>query len=300
MSAMPAYWAPAVFVVLWSSGFLGAKYGLPYAEPLTFLLWRFLLVTLLLAVLALAMRAPWPRSRTEVGHIAVAGLLVHAGYLAGVFGAIHQGVAAGVMALIAGLQPVLTALAAGPLLGERVRARQWLGLALGFIGVALVVQHRWQFDGASLAGYLLAAMALVSITAGTIHQKRFCRHMDLRSGGVIQFASAALAMAVCAPFFETMVVSWTPRFIAALVWLVVVLSLGAISLLYALIRRGAASRVASLFYLVPPTTALMAYFLFDERLTGMALAGMVLTVIGVGLVVAAQNPTVGSTRTAWN
>lgn len=290
MSAAPACWAPAAFVVLWSSGFIGAKYGLPYAEPLTFLLWRFLLVTLLLGVLALALRAPWPRRRTEAGHIAVAGLLVHAGYLAGVFGAIHQGVAAGVMALIAGLQPVLTAIAAGPLLGERVRARQWLGLALGLIGVALVVRHRLQFVGASIAGYLLAAMALASITAGTIYQKRFCSHMDLRTGGVIQFASAALAMALLAPFLETMAVRWTPQFIAALAWLVVVLSLGAISLLFLLIRRGAASSVSSLFYLVPPTTALMAYFLFDERLTGLALAGMVLTVIGVGLVVTMRNP----------
>lgn len=253
-------------------------------------------MTLLLGVFALAMRAPWPRSRTETGHIAVAGLLVHAGYLAGVFGAIHQGVAAGVMALIAGLQPVLTAIAAGPLLGERVRARQWLGLALGLVGVALVVQHRLRLDGASIAGYLLAAMALASITVGTVYQKRFCSHMDLRSGGVIQFASAALAMAVCAPFFETMVVHWTPQFIAALAWLVLVLSLGAITLLYLLIRRGAASRVSSLFYLVPPTTALMAYFLFGERLTGLALAGMVLTVIGVGLVVTAPGAKPGRAR----
>lgn len=296
MSVAPARWAPASFVVLWSTGFIGAKYGLPYAEPLTFLLWRFLLVTLLLGVLALVMHAPWPRTRGEAGHIAVAGLLVHAGYLAGVFGAIHQGVATGVMALIAGLQPVLTAVAAGPVLGERVRARQWLGFALGLVGVALVVQHRLRFDGAGIAGYLLASMALVSITAGTLYQKRFCSHMDMRSGGVIQFAVAALAMAICAPFFETMQVSWTPQFIAALAWLVVVLSLGAITLLYMLIRRGAASRVSSLFYLVPPTTALMAFFLFDERLTGLALAGMALTVIGVGLVVTAQGTAASASR----
>jgi drug/metabolite transporter (DMT)-like permease len=296
MSVSPARWAPAAFVVLWSTGFIGAKYGLPYAEPLTFLLWRFLFATLLLGALALVMHAPWPRTRAEFGHIALAGLLVHAGYLAGVFGAIHQGVATGVMALIAGLQPVLTAVAAGRLLGERVRARQWLGLALGLVGVALVVQHRLRFDGASIAGYLLASMALASITVGTVYQKRFCSHMDLRSGGVIQFASAALVMAICAPFFETMAVSWTPQFVAALVWLVVVLSLGAITLLYLLIRRGAASRVSSLFYLVPPTTALMAYFLFDERLTGLALAGMVLTVIGVGLVVTAQGASATGAR----
>lgn len=276
---------PAVFVVLWGSGFIGAKYGLPYAEPLTFLLWRFVLVTLLMLALTLVVRAPWPKTSAEAVHIAVAGALVHAGYLAGVFGAIHRSVSAGEMALIAGLQPVLTAIAAGPLLGERVTSRQWLGLVLGLIGVVLVVQQRIA-PGSGLDGYLLAAMALVSLTAGTLYQKRFCSHMDLRSGAVIQFTVSALIMAACAPLFETMVVRWTGEFVFALGWLVVVLSLGAITLLYLMIRRGAATRVISLFYLVPPVTALMAYALFDERLAGMALAGMGLAVIGVALVVA--------------
>ncbi len=281
--------APAAFVVMWSTGFIGAKYGLPYAEPLTFLLWRFVLAALLLLAVALLMRAPWPATRAEAGHIAVAGLLLHAGYLAGVFGAIHQGVSAGVMAVIAGLQPVLTALAAGPLLGERVRARQWAGFALGFAGVLLVVQQRIGAGTAGAAGYALAFMALASITAGTLYQKRFCSHMDLRSGAVIQFAAATLAMAACAPLFETMVVRWTPSFLFALGWLVLVLSVGAITLLYILIRRGEAARVSSLFYLVPPTTVLMAYAMFGERLSAAALAGTVVSVVGVALVVTARS-----------
>jgi drug/metabolite transporter (DMT)-like permease len=275
---------PAVFVVLWSSGFIGAKFGLPYAEPLTFLLWRFALVTLLLLALALALRAPWPRTAGEAAHIAVAGLLVHAAYLGGVFGAIAQGVSAGEMALIAGLQPVLTAAAAGPLFGERVTARQWTGLALGLVGVALVVQHRLAL-AAPLAGYALAALAVAGITAGTLYQKRWCAHMDLRSGGVIQFSASTAAMALFAPLLETMRIHWTGEFVFALTWLVVVLSLGAITLLYLLIRRGEAARVTSMFYLVPPVTAVMAWLMFDEQLTATGLAGMVLTVAGVALVV---------------
>lgn len=288
MSAHHTRWAsiaPALFVVLWSSGFIGAKYGLPYAEPLTFLLWRFVLVSVLLALLAWFTHARWPKSARETGHVAVAGLLVHGCYLAGVFVAIHQGVSAGTMALIAGLQPALTAAAAGPLLGERVRPRQWIGLALGLAGVALVVQERVGASVATPTGYALAFLALFAITAGTLYQKRFCADMDLRSGGVIQFAAAAVAMALLAPLFETLRVQWTGEFLFALGWLVVVLSLGAISLLYVLIRHGEAARVASLFYLVPPVTALMAYAIFGERLGLLALAGMVITVVGVALVV---------------
>jgi drug/metabolite transporter (DMT)-like permease len=275
---------PAVFVLLWSSGFIGAKYGLPYAEPLTFLLLRFVLVAVLLMVFSFATKAPWPRSGTEIGHIAVAGLLVHAGYLAGVFCAIHQGVSAGVIALIAGLQPVLTAAAASPLLGEQVSGRQWFGFALGLIGVALVVSGKLALGAGSLFGYALALVALLCITAGTLYQKRFCSGMDLRTGAVVQFAASAALMLVLAPLLETMQIRWSREFIFALAWLVCVLSLGAITLLFMLIRRGAASRVSSLFYLVPPVTALMAYIAFDERLSPSGAAGMVVTVTGVALV----------------
>ena len=275
---------PAVFVLLWSSGFIGAKYGLPYAEPLTFLLLRFVLVTALLTAFSFATKAPWPGSAVEIGHITVAGLLVHAGYLTGVFCAIHQGVSAGVIALIAGLQPVLMAAAASPLLGERVNGRQWLGFVLGLIGVALVVANKLALGAGTLSGYLLALAALLCITAGTLYQKRFCSGMDLRTGAVVQFAASAVLMLVTAPFLESMVIRWSGEFIFALVWLVCVLSLGAITLLFLLIRRGAASRVSSLFYLVPPVTAMMAYIVFGDRLSLIGAVGMVVAVTGVALV----------------
>jgi drug/metabolite transporter (DMT)-like permease len=278
---------PALFVVLWSSGFIGAKYGLPYAEPLTFLLWRFVLVASIMTAVTLLWRAPWPGSVIGTTHIAVSGLLMHAGYLSGVFGAIHHGVSAGEVALIAGLQPVLTAVAAGPLLGERISARQWSGFVLGLAGVALVVQHRLALR-ADFAGYMLAFMALASITAGTLYQKRFCAHMDLRSGAVIQFAVSAVVVGMLAPFLETMEIRWSGEFVFALAWLVLVLSLGAITLLYLLIRCGDAARVTSLFYLVPPVTALMGFVFFDERLPLLAASGMALTVFAVALVVTRQ------------
>jgi drug/metabolite transporter (DMT)-like permease len=281
---------PAVFVVLWSSGFIGAKYGLPYAEPFTFLLWRFAVVTALLALAAWYWRAPWPRRRGEAGHIAVAGLLVHAGYLGGVFGAIHRHVSAGEMAIVAGLQPVLTAMLAAPILGERVSARQWAGVVLGFAGVLLVVRERIAPGQAALDGYLFALFAVGCMTVGTLYQKRFCSHMDLCSGAAIQFAASTVAMAVAALLFEGMVVRWTGEFIFALAWLALVLSIGAITLLYLLIRHGEAARVTSLFYLVPPVTVLMAYAFFGERLTLTVLIGMVLTVMGVALVVLRRPP----------
>jgi drug/metabolite transporter (DMT)-like permease len=236
-----------------------------------------------MAAVAALWRAPWPGTALEAMHIAIAGLLLHAGYLSGVFGAIHRGVSAGEMALIAGLQPVLTAVAAGPLLGERVTARQWLGLALGLLGVLLVVRHRLVLQ-AGLGGYALALLALVCITAGTLYQKRYCERMDLRSGAVIQFAVSAAVLGVLAPLLETMNVRWTGEFVFAMAWLVLVLSLGAITLLYLLIRRGAAARVTSMFYLVPPVTALMGFLMFGEQLTPSIAAGMALIVIAVALV----------------
>ena len=276
---------PGLFVLLWSTGFVSAKFGLPYAEPLTFLLWRFALVVALMLPLALAMRAAWPGSPTQVGHVAVAGVLMQGGYLAGVFCSIHLGMSAGVSALIVGIQPILTAFASAPLFGERLRARQWLGLVLGFGGVLLVVLGRSALSGITPATLSLSVLALVSITAGTLYQKRYCGAVDLRTGSVIQFCAAGLVLLPLALAFETMRVDWTGEFVSTLFWLVLVLSIGAISLLYVLIRKGAATKVASLFYLVPPTTALMAYFMFGETLNLVAMAGMALAAIGVALVV---------------
>jgi len=276
---------PGLFVLLWSTGFVGAKFGLPYAEPLTFLLLRFAGVVALMLPLALAMRAAWPATWNQAGHVAVVGVLMQGGYLGGVFCSIHLGMSAGVSALIVGVQPILTAFASAPLFGEKLRARQWAGLVLGFGGVLLVVLGRSALSGITPATLALSLLALVSITAGTLYQKRYCGAVDLRTGSVIQFCAAALVLLPLALAFETMRVDWTVEFIGALAWLVLVLSIGAISLLYILIRTGAATRVASFFYLVPPVTALMAYFIFGETLSFLAMAGMALAAIGVALVV---------------
>lgn len=277
---------PFLFVVLWSTGFIGGKLGLPYAEPLTFLSVRYALVLALMLPLVWLTRAPWPSERRQIMHIGVSGLLVHGLYLGGVFSAIGAGLPAGIAALIVGMQPLLTALGAGWLLGERVVGRQWVGLALGFIGVAMVVASKG--TDAAFADHLgamliPALLALAGITAGTLYQKRYCPSFDLRTGSVIQFIPALVVTALAAWATESMHIEWTGEFIFALLWLVVVLSLGAISLLNLLIRIGGAVNVASLFYLTPPTTAVMAWLLFDERLAALALAGMAVAVAGVWL-----------------
>lgn len=273
------------FVALWGTGFVGAKYGLPWAGPYDFLAIRLVIVAGLMLALAGLLRAPWPRSPREVGHIAVAGLLLHGVYLGGVFSAIDAGVPAGVTALIVGTQPVLTAVVVGPLLGERVRPHQWLGFALGFAGLVLVVGERLSLPAGDDAGAIVrVVVSLLAITAGTLYQKRFCPALDLRSGTAIQYVAAACAMIPLALVLDPEPVQWTPQFVFALGWLSLVLSLGAISLLFLLIRRGAASRVASLFYLVPPTAAAYAWLLFGETLGPAALAGMAVITVGVALV----------------
>ena len=278
---------PLLFVLLWSTGFIGAKFGLPYAEPLTFLSSRYVLVITLMSLLALAMRAPWPASPREALHIGVTGVLVQALYLGGVFMSIHRGLPAGISALVVGMQPLLTAALAGALLGERVSARQWAGLALGFGGVALVVGSKANVDGVdggALIHMLVPALAaLLGITAGTLYQKRFCPRFDLRTGSVMQFLPSLVLTLLVASQTETMQIRWTGDFVFALGWLVLVLSIGAISLLNLLIRSGSAVNVASLFYLTPPTTALIAWAMFDEKLSALAIAGMAIAVAGVWL-----------------
>ena len=280
-----APFVPLLFVVLWSTGFIGAKLGLPDCEPLTLLSLRYGAVLVLMGAIAFATRAPWPATPAQWLHIGVSGLLIHGVYLGGVFSAIRLGLPAGVTALVVGLQPVLTALGAGLFLRERVRMTQWAGLVLGLAGVVLVVAHKVAGSGGPAAAALLvpAVTALVGITAGTLYQKRFCPSFDLRTGSVVQFLPSLVATALVAWRSETMVVHWTPAFIFALGWLVLVLSLGAVSLLNVLNRSGSAVNVASLFYLTPPVTALIAWAMFGETLTGLALAGMAVTVFGVWL-----------------
>ena len=274
--------APLLFVLLWSTGFIGAKLGLPHADPLSFLLIRYLLVLSLMTLVALLMRAPWPRDARQWFHIGVSGLLVHAIYLGGVFMAIGKGLPAGVASLVVGIQPLLTAVGAGWLLNEAVLARQWTGLALGFVGVALVVSGKLG-STFGLDALWPALAALAGITLGTLYQKRFCPSFDWRTGAIAQFLPTAGATAVVGNVTNSFRVEWVPEFIFALAWLVLVLSVGAVSLLNMLIRRGSAVNLASLFYLVPPSTALIAWLLFDEKLAGMALVGMALAVWGVYL-----------------
>ena len=271
---------PLLFVLLWSTGFIGARLGLPHAEPLTFLLIRYLAVLVCMTAVAVLTRAPWPQSCVQWFHIGVAGLLLHGVYLGGVFIAISKGLPAGVTALVVGVQPLLTAVGAGWLLGDTVLKRQWAGLFLGLLGVALVVMNKigTGFDWHAL---ISALIALLGITAGTLYQKRYCAHFDWRTGAVAQFLPTALLTGLAAWGTESFRVEWVGEFVFALSWLVFVLSLGAISLLNWLIRRSDAINVASLFYLVPPCTSLVAWGLFGETLTGMALTGMALTVWGV-------------------
>ena len=274
--------APAIFVVLWASGFVGAKLGLPYAEPMTFLAIRMGAVVILIGAISLATRPVWP-SRMGVIHSIVTGLFVHGCYLGGVFFSIDHKLPAGLSALVVSLQPVLTSTLANRLLGERVMLRQWLGLALGIMGVYLVVHGRTEGE-APLIAWFGATVALVGMTIGTLYQKRFGGGIDWRAGFVIQYAAAAALFTGLAFAFETMQVRWTGEFLIAVAWLVLGLSFGAVWLLYFLIRRQAATRVVSLFYLTPPFTALMAWAMFGETLSGLAIAGMAVCAAGVGLV----------------
>jgi drug/metabolite transporter (DMT)-like permease len=289
-SAPRAGWlapVPLFFVVLWSTGFIAAKYGLPYAPPFSFLILRCVGAVLVLLPLVLLSRAPWPRGR--ILHVALAGLLLQAGYLGGVWSAIKIGMPAGLSALIVGLQPILTAFAA-PLVGERVSPRQWLGLLLGLGGVALVVLAKIKLNGLSPAAIAFCLLALLSITSGTLYQKRFCPQFDLRTGTLIQFTASALVMLPLAVALEDFgpalpKVHWTAQFIAALLWSIFALSIGAIFLLFRLISRNDATKVTSLLYLTPPTTAVMAWLMFGEALSPLGLAGMAVAVMGVAFVV---------------
>ena len=275
--------APGVFVVLWASGFIGAKFGLPYAEPMTFLSLRMAAAVGLLAVVIALTRPKWP-DRAGFFHSAVAGSLVHGCYLGGVFAAIENGISAGLIALIVSLQPVLTSTLANRWLGERVLPRQWLGLLLGIVGVYLIVRENVAAGDIKPAAWAFATLALTGITTGTLYQKRFGGGIDWRPALFLQYLTADVLFIIAAFLFETRVVHWTPQFVFALAWLVLLLSFGAVWLLYFLIRRSAATRVVSFMYLTPPVTALMAWLLFGERLALLGLLGMAVCVAGVFLV----------------
>ncbi len=282
---------PIFFVWLWSTGFIGAKYGLPYAEPFILLLYRMLITLLCLGFLAYWLKSKWPSLRSTF-HMLVSGLLIHGFYLGGVFYAIDGDMPAGLVSLIVGLQPLITALAAIVILKERITTYQWLGLLLGLIGIGLVLFEKLggagQLPDFSLWTLGWATFALLGISFGTIYQKRFGNNIDLISGTFIQYCAATVFFALGTFLFESQEVNWTTQLVLAVGWLVLGLSIGAILLLMRLISRGAASEVASLFYLVPPVTALEAYILFDEKFEFLALCGGVMSVSGVALVLMAK------------
>lgn len=282
---------PAFFVVLWATGFVGAKLALPYIEPMTFLGVRFGVTCLILGAVAILLRRAWPKPLGLTLHLLVAGGLVHAFYLGGVFAAIDRGMPAGLSALIVGMQPLVTAVAAGPLFGERIRPRQWAGLALGLAGVATVLSAKLGggggalFEGFGLDAIAMALLGLVGITAGTLYQKRFCTCMDLVTGTTLQYLAAALLCSIVALGTESGRIVWSTDLWIALLWAIFGLSIVAILLLMLMIRRGEAYRTASLFYLVPPVAAFMGYLLFDERIGVLGLAGTAIVAVGVALVV---------------
>jgi drug/metabolite transporter (DMT)-like permease len=275
--------APGVFVVLWASGFIGAKLGLPSAPPLTFLSIRMVAVVSLLALIVLITRPVWPDGRTVL-HNTVAGTCVHAMYLGGVFVSIDQGLPAGLSALVVALQPVLTSTLANRFLGEEVRLHQWIGLLLGLAGVYLVVHEKLGSGGTTMLAWVAVTVALIGITVGTLYQKRFGGGTDWRVGFLIQYSAAGVLFGAGAFTFETRAVQWTPEFLFALTWLVLVMSFGAVWLLYFLIRRDAATRVASLFYLTPAVTAVMAWALFGEHLDLLSIVGIAVCAAAVLLV----------------
>lgn len=278
---------PVTFVLLWSSGFIIARYGMPHSEPMTFSFLRFTGVLLIMLPAVALMRPAWP-SWPQARHIALAGILLQAGYLGGVWAAVKHGMSAGLVALIMGLQPILTAWFSA-FIAERISGRQWAGLGLGIAGVGLVVWAKISITNLSLLSLGLAGLALASITIGTLYQKKFCPRFDLRAGSVIQFAISAVACLPFMFFLETREIDWHPEMIGALLWAIFGLSIGAISLLFLMIREGAATKVTSLLYLTPPTTAIMAWILFNEPITLLTVLGTLLTVLGVWWVVSQGN-----------
>ena len=284
---------PWLFVLIWSTGFVVARLGMPHSPPLTFLAMRFGFSLACFGVWIALSRAEWPREPVQWAHLCVVGLLLHAGYLGGVWAAVKAGIGAGTVALLVGLQPVLTALwlslnsSASGGTRARVSVQQWLGLALGLAGLTLVVWHKLGGGEITHWNLALAVFALLAITSGTLYQKRFVAPCDVRTASAIQLF-AALAVSLPLAWLETEAVLWHPQMIAAMAWSVLVLTLGGSSLLYLLIQRGAATEVTSLMYLVPPCTAALAWLLFGEAFTWSMLAGLLLTATGVALVARAR------------
>lgn len=300
VSGASAAWVkatPLVFVLIWSTGFIVARYGMPHSPPFSFLLLRYLLSIACFLPWIVWAKVPWPQTRQQWIHLSVTGILVHACYLGGVWAAVKAGMGSGLSSLVVGIQPVLTAVwlswmsrtaLSSESASPAVTSRQWLGLLLGFIGLLMVVWRKLTLpspmDHVTTANMLFALGALLAITVGTLYQKRFVQPCDVRSANTVQLMAAAVVTLPLA-LLEPEAMQWNDQLVGALAWSVLGLTLGGSSLFYILIQRGAAAEVTSLLYLVPPTTAVMAWLLFGESITVMTLAGTALTAVGVGLVV---------------
>jgi drug/metabolite transporter (DMT)-like permease len=284
---------PWVFVLIWSTGFIVARYGMPHAPPMSFLAVRYALSILCFLPWIVLAGVKWPSNRSQALHLAVTGVLMHAGYLGGVWAAVKAGMGSGLSSLIVGIQPVLTAIWLTSVGGQHVSRRQWLGLLLGFAGLVLVVSRKFGAggpgDSANWHNLSFAVLALFAITAGTLYQKRFVQPCDVRTANTVQLA-AALLVTLPLALLETEAMRWNAELAGAMAWSVLGLTLGGSSLLYMLIQRGAAASVTSLMYLVPPCTALIAWLLFAEPITATTLAGTALTAFGVSLVVRPPKP----------
>ncbi len=294
---------PAVFVLIWSTGFIVARFGMPHSPPFSFLFVRYVLSIACFVPWIVWAKVPWPQNRTQWLHLSVTGILMHAGYLGGVWAAVKAGMGSGLSALIVGLQPVITAIwlsamqarsdrstleTPGAPVISAVTPRQWLGLALGFAGLLMVVWRKLTqgsaMDHVNTLNSSFAVLALLCITAGTLYQKRYVQPCDVRSANTVQLLAAACVTLPLA-CLESESMNWGPEMMGAMAWSVLGLTLGGSSLLYLLIQRGAAASVSSLMYLVPPSTAIMAWLLFDEPITAITLAGTALTALGVSQVV---------------
>ena len=289
--------APSLFVVLWSTGYISARLGLPYAEAGTFLMMRFALAAIVMVALVVVSRAPLPASFREWAHCAVVGALVHGLYLYGGFASIQEGLTPTTIAVVVGMQPVITAVLIGPILGEAVNIRQWGGFFLGTVGVVLVIVANFASIGfgSGAPAVFLSLLCVLSISVGTLYQKRFCASVDLRSGTMIQLIIAAVMMWGISSWFETGHVEWTGTFVFALMWSVLVLSVGAYTLLWWLVRRKTATNVVSLFFLMPPVTAVFDWLLFDQRVSLITLMGIVIAVAGIVIVIRYGPPSSSAT-----
>ena len=275
----------ALFIFLWASGFVAAKYGLPYAEPFTLMAARFIVAAVILVPACFLLKASWPKTPQEIAHILIAGFGVQTIYLIGVYYGIWFGISTGVTALVVGLQPLLTAVLAAFILKETVTKRNWLGLILGFAGLGLVILDRILAPTDAMLGLTMLILGLVGITLGTLYQKKYCGPFDVRAGVALQNIMSCIVMIALAAMFESMVIQWTIDFILAVLWSAAGLSVLAICLYYWLVQRGAAARITSLIYLSPPTTAIMGWAMFGETLSWQTIIGMIVAMIGIAMAV---------------